>query len=99
MAQKIRKINFRSVKRRVVGNKEVQRGGEDEQCQVAKFRRLRNFAGCEISQAAKFCWLRNFAGCEILQPANFRRLRNFHNLRNPQAQFAPPKLNTCNKTK
>ena len=71
MAQKIRKINFRSVKWRVAGNKEVQGGGEDEQCQVANFRNLRIFAGCE----------------------------NFHNLRNPQAQFAPPKLNTCNKTK
>ena len=43
MAQKIRKFNFRSVKRRVVGNKELQGGGEDEQCQqVANFRNLRN---------------------------------------------------------
>ena len=32
--------------------------------------------------------LRKFAGCE-----------NFHSLRNPQAYFAPPKLNTCNKTR
>ena len=32
--------------------------------------------------------LQTFATCE-----------NFHNLGNPQAQFVPPKLNTCNKTK
>ena len=39
-------------------------------------------------QVAKFHNLQKSAGCE-----------NFHNLRNPQAYFAPPKLNTCNKTR
>ena len=54
MAQKIRKFNFKSVKRRVAGNKELQGGEEDEQCQqVANFHNLRNFSSCEISQVAK----------------------------------------------
>ena len=49
MAQKIIKFYFRSVKRRVAGNKELQGGEEDEQCAS----RLRNFATCENSQVAK----------------------------------------------
>ena len=84
MAQKIRKFNFRSAKRRVVGNKELQGGGEDEQCkQVAKIRNLRKFTGCENSQVTKILRLRKFApceifvGCEISYPANFRKLRKF----------------------
>ena len=48
MARKIRKLNLRSVKQRVVGHKELQGGEEYEQCQqVANFRNLRVFAGCE----------------------------------------------------
>ena len=54
MAQKIRKFNFRSAKRRVAGNKELHGGGEDEHCQQdAKIRRLQNFTPCEISQVVK----------------------------------------------
>ena len=80
LAQKIRKFNFRYAKRRVVGNKELQGGGEDEQRrQVAKIRRLRNFAPYEILQVTKFHNLRIFAGCE-----------NFHNLKKSQENFDPP---------
>ena len=36
-------------------------GGEDEQYQVANFRNLRNFAGCEISQPSNFRRLRKLS--------------------------------------
>ena len=42
MAQKIIKFDCWSVKRRVARNKELQGGGEDEQCQ-----QVVNFTGCE----------------------------------------------------
>ena len=55
MAQKIRKFNFRSIKRRGAGNKELQVGGEDGQCQQdGKFRRLQNFRNLRNPQAY-FC--------------------------------------------
>ena len=61
MAQKIIKFDCWSVKRRVARNKELQGGGEDEQCQ-----QVVNFTGCEISQVVKFRRLRKFS-----QPEKF----------------------------
>ena len=74
MAQKIRKLNFRSVKLRVAEHKELQRGEEDEQCQqVANFRNLQKF-----SQPEKFSGKNCSPKTEHLQkhkPKNYEKLR------------------------
>ena len=98
LAQKIRKFNFRNVKRRVAGYKELQ----DENMNSAMLRIFGTyefFATCENSHVAKFCNLQNFAGCEISQPANFRRLRKFSQPEKSSGIFCSSKTEHLQKNK
>ena len=67
----------------------VEKFGNLQILEVAKFLILRNFVGCQFLQPAKFLQvanfrnLRNFAGCQFSQPANTAHTCTYYLLFDP----------------